>query len=83
MGYLLQAESLSTELQQRAPEAAALQEAIQERQQKMSGLEKTINDVKDGIYAPLSKQVWPLSCACMAFACCMNSIDVACISHVA
>ena len=50
-------ESLSAELHQRAPELKALEQAIQERQKKMAGLEKTINDVKDSIYTTLSKQV--------------------------
>ena len=53
----LQVESLSAEMHQRVPELKALQQAIQERQKKMAGLEKTINDVKDSIYATLSKQV--------------------------
>ena len=53
----LQVETLSTEVQQRVPELKAMEHSIQERKQKMAGLEKTINDVKDSIYAPLSKQV--------------------------
>lgn len=49
--------SLSKEVKQRGPAISELAAAIQGRQEKMAGMERQINNVKDSMFASFSKQV--------------------------